>query len=169
MKGVRVGRQGDVCGRPRRCAVRPLLGERQTRARHPQSYAIPGLLPLWQVTNSIADLGTSIVARSNRPPESRRRSRRADQNDRGRLCRSHAGREHREAPLLARDELGRASAQGGGRALRMWYGDAAWNDRHGRVPGMHLDCPSFGHVACEGDHFRFVPDPWCSLLKMAQS
>jgi len=35
---------------------------------------------------------------------------------------------------------------------------------HLRVAGMHLDFPSFGHVAREGDHFRFVPDPWCSLL-----
>jgi glyoxylase-like metal-dependent hydrolase (beta-lactamase superfamily II) len=36
---------------------------------------------------------------------------------------------------------------------------------HLRVAGMHLDFPSFGHVAREGDHFRFVPDPWCSFLR----
>jgi hypothetical protein len=35
---------------------------------------------------------------------------------------------------------------------------------HLHVAGMHLDFPSFGHVVREGDHFRFVPDPWCSLL-----
>lgn len=35
---------------------------------------------------------------------------------------------------------------------------------HLRVAGMHLDFPSFGHVAREGDHFAFVPDPWRSFL-----
>jgi len=35
---------------------------------------------------------------------------------------------------------------------------------HWRVAGMHLDFPCFGHVAREGNHFAFVPDPWRSSL-----
>lgn len=35
---------------------------------------------------------------------------------------------------------------------------------HLRVAGMHLDFPSFGHLARDGAHFAFVPDPWRSVL-----
>jgi len=41
--------------------------------------------------------------------------------------------------------------------------DMAATDRL-RVAGMHLDFPSFGHVAREGGQYAFVPDPWRSYL-----
>jgi glyoxylase-like metal-dependent hydrolase (beta-lactamase superfamily II) len=33
-----------------------------------------------------------------------------------------------------------------------------------RIAGMHLDFPSFGHVARDGEHFAFVPEPWRSFV-----
>jgi glyoxylase-like metal-dependent hydrolase (beta-lactamase superfamily II) len=48
-------------------------------------------------------------------------------------------------------------------ATRRRIMDMAAADRL-RVAGMHLDFPSFGHVAREGGHFAFVPDPWRSFL-----
>ena len=48
-------------------------------------------------------------------------------------------------------------------ATRRRIMDMAATDRL-RVAGMHLDFPGFGHVAREGDHFAFVPEPWRSSL-----
>lgn len=46
-----------------------------------------------------------------------------------------------------------------GRASRMRAFDMAATDRL-RVAGMHLDFPTFGHVARSGRGYAFIPDAW---------
>jgi hypothetical protein len=33
-----------------------------------------------------------------------------------------------------------------------------------RVAGIHLDFPTFGHVAHSGSTYRFIPDVWCPTV-----
>lgn len=32
------------------------------------------------------------------------------------------------------------------------------------VAGMHLHYPGYGHVARDGDGYRFVPEPWVQQM-----